>query len=129
MDDTCLGIRTTLQISRYRIAGNLQFSTIVKIRLIVSSSAAIISEFTSLSTTYPYAQINSTLGKYDTLTAYPDCIAYYNGISPSHRVMVIPDLDSDKPIGIAAALRVSFVTAGWSALWIHAILIEVYVRT
>jgi PPE-repeat protein len=91
------------------------------------SSAAIISGFTSLSTTYPCAQINFTLGEDGTLSHYPDCIAYYNGTNPGQRVVVTPNFDSENPIEIAAALGVSFGTAGWLALWIHAILIEVYV--
>jgi hypothetical protein len=104
-----------------------QFSTIVTIRLIMYASAAIISGFTSLSTTYPCAQINFTLGKEGTLSYYPDCIAYYNGTHLGQRVVVTPNFNSENPIEIAAALGVSFGTAGWLALWIHAILIEVYV--
>jgi hypothetical protein len=106
-----------------------QFSTIITIRLIMFASAAIISGFTSLSTTYLCAQINFTLGKQGTLSYYPDCIAYYNGIHPEQRVVVTPNFNSENPIEIAAALGVSFGTAGWLALWIHAMLIEVYVCT
>jgi hypothetical protein len=106
-----------------------QFSTIITIRLIMYASAAIISGFTSLSTTYPCAQINFTLGKDGTLSYYPDCIAYYSGTHLGQRVVVTPNFNSENPIEIAAALGVSFGTAGWLALWIHAILVEVYVGT
>jgi hypothetical protein len=91
------------------------------------ASAAIISGFNSLSTTYPCAQISFTLGEEGTLSYYPDCITYYNGTNLGQRVVVTPNFDSKNPIEIAAALGVSFGTAGWLALWIHAILIEVYV--
>jgi hypothetical protein len=113
-----------LSIARLTLS---QFSTIVTIRLIMFASAAIISGFTSLSTTYPCAQINFTLGEEGTLKYYPECIVYYNGTDLEQRVVVTPNFDSQNPIEIAAALGVSFGTAGWLALWIHAILVEVYV--
>lgn len=91
------------------------------------SSAAIISRWTSLSTTYPCDQIDFMLGEEDTLAAYPDCIAYYDGTNLQQRVVVAPNFDSENPIEIAAALGVSFGTAGWLALWIHVIVVEVYV--
>lgn len=92
------------------------------------SSAAIISGYTSLSTTYLCAQINFALGEEGTLAYDPACSAYYNGTNTEQRVIVTPNFDSEDPIEIAAALGISFGTAGWLALWIHAILIETYVR-
>jgi hypothetical protein len=97
--------------------------------MIMFSSAAIISGYTSFSTTYPCAQIGFTLGEEGTSAAFPDCVMYYNGTNPEQRVVVYPNMDSENPIEIAAALGISFGTAGWLALWIHAILIEFYVRT
>jgi hypothetical protein len=112
-----------------RLANNLlQFSVIVTIRLIMFSSAAIISGYKSLATTYPCIQINSVLGERGTLALYPGCITYYDGSNLDQRVVVSPDFESENPLEIAAALGISFGTAGWLALWIHAIIVEVYVR-
>ena len=91
------------------------------------SSAAIISGYYSLATTYPCVQIDSILGEDGTLAAYPGCITYYDGSKLDQRVVVSPDFESENPIEIAAALGLSFGTAGWLALWIHAIIVEVYV--
>ena len=106
----------------------VQFSIIVTIRLIMFSSAAIISGYNSLAATYPCVQIDSVLGEDGTLALYPGCGSYYNGLNPEQRVVVSPDFESKNPIEIAAALGISFGTAGWLALWIHAVIVEVYVR-
>ena len=93
------------------------------------SSAAIISGYKSLTATYPCVQIDSVLGEDGTLAMYPGCSAYYDGSNPDQRVVVSPDFESENPLEIAAALGISFGTAGWLALWIHAIVVEVYVRS
>lgn len=92
------------------------------------SSAAIISGYKSLATTYPCIQIDSVLGEDGTLALYPGCSTYYDGSDLDQRVVVSPDFESENPLEIAAALGISFGTAGWLALWIHAIIVEVYVR-
>jgi hypothetical protein len=91
------------------------------------SSAAIISGYKSLAATYPCVQIDSVLGENGTLGMYPGCSTYYDGSNFDQRVVVSPDFESENPLEIAAALGISFGTAGWLALWIHAIVVEVYV--
>lgn len=62
-----------------------------------------------------------------TLAVYPECTAYYDGTNLEQRVVVTPDMDSGSPFEIAAALGVSFGTAGRLALWFHVLMVEFYV--
>ena len=105
----------------------LQFSTIITIRLIMFISATLITSILAYTTTRPCAQIDFTLGKERTLQAYPACSAFYSGTNALQRVLVEPGFKDGNPMQIAAALGITFGTAGWLALWIHAVLIEVYV--
>lgn len=105
-----------------------QFSCIITIRLIMFSSAAIISMIGGFYTARPCAQINFLFGRDYTLQLYPGCLPYYQGKNPDQEVVVTANFDSTtNPMEIGAALGVSFGAAGWLAFWIHAIAIEVYV--
>jgi len=78
----------------------------------------------------PCAQINAIWGSNNTLSAYSACSAYYDGSDPDYRVAVKSGYPtSSSPVEIAATFGSTFGGAGWLALWLHAILIEVYVST
>lgn len=78
-------------------------------------------------TTRPCAQIEFALGRNDTLAAYPGCADYFNSKSPDLPVVVTVDFSSDNAMELSAALAIPFGTAGWLALLLHTIAIEVYV--
>ena len=58
---------------------------------------------------------------------YPQCSQYLNGSDPSKRVIVTAKFASSNPVELAASLAVPFGTAGWLALLLHTITIELYV--
>ncbi|KAK3070196.1 hypothetical protein LTR53_010891 [Teratosphaeriaceae sp. CCFEE 6253] len=104
------------------------FATIITIRIIMIISAQVISTSSEWFTTRPCAQINSALGRSGTLAFYPACGSYFDGTSPDKRVIVSPDFESDNPIELSAALAVPFGTAGLTALVLHTIAVELYLR-
>ena len=79
-------------------------------------------------TTRPCAQIDFALGQNDTLTYYPGCEAFYSGSNPNARVIVTANFMGDNPMETSASLAIPFGTAGWIALVLHTIAIELYVR-
>lgn len=103
------------------------FSVIVTLRLIQASSAAILTSMGGIYTVLPCEQINSVLGKQGTLFFYPDCQAFYNG-NTHKQVVVEANLNSEDPMEITASFAVGFGAAGWLGLWIHAIIIELYLH-
>ncbi|KAK1086741.1 hypothetical protein LTR33_001425 [Friedmanniomyces endolithicus] len=78
--------------------------------------------------TRPCAQIGSIFGPHHTVAVYPECQAYFNGTNPQQVAIVVASMSNGNPISIAATLGVSFGSAGWLAFWIHAVLVEVYLR-
>nr|POE56488.1 hypothetical protein CFP56_33460 [Quercus suber] len=90
------------------------------------SSAAIISTIGSFNTTRSCGQIAFILRESRTLSLYPDCAAYFNGTDPAQRAIVHVNFYSNNPAEIGAALGVPFGAAGWLALWLHAIGVEIY---
>ena len=132
----------------YQNANVIQFSTIVTIRIIMIISARIISMSRNWFVTYhtppstlanpdqnhrytirSCAQIAFALGENDTLAAYPQCIDYFNGNTPSLPVVVTADFASENSMEISAALGIPFGAAGWLALLLHTFAIECYVST
>lgn len=79
--------------------------------------------------TRPCPQIASVLGQAGTLAAYPQCSSYFDGSDPTKRVIVTADFASNNPIELAASLAVPFGTAGWLALVLHTIAVELYVSS
>ncbi|KAK3073826.1 hypothetical protein LTR53_004233 [Teratosphaeriaceae sp. CCFEE 6253] len=120
-----------LQIEQHRawmLRAWAYFSTIVTIRMIQFSAGAIISLLGTWHVQRPCAQINSIWGPHNTLRAYPGCAAYYDGTEPDQRVVVTAGFPNGSPVEISAALGLTFGAAGWVAWWLHAIMIEVYLR-
>lgn len=103
------------------------FSCIITIRLIMFASAAILSVIGGFFVIRPCAQIASVLGQSGTLFFYPNCQPFFNG-SAQEQVIVEVDFYSKNPLEISASLGISFGSAGWLAFWLHAIIIEVYLR-
>ncbi|KAK0351900.1 hypothetical protein LTR91_025381 [Friedmanniomyces endolithicus] len=120
-----------LQIDQHRawmMRAWAYFSTIITIRLIMFISANIISTMNGWYVTRPCAQIGSIFGPHHTVAVYPECQAYFNGTNPQQVAIVVASMSNGNPISIAATLGVSFGSAGWLAFWIHAVLIEIYLR-
>jgi len=77
--------------------------------------------------TRPCAQIASVLGPGGTLKYYPSCNAFFDGSSPNKRVMVFADFGSENPIELVTAMSIPFGAAGWMALVLHTVAMEIYV--
>ncbi|KAK5719824.1 hypothetical protein LTR17_015113 [Elasticomyces elasticus] len=103
-------------------------ATIVTIRIIMIISAQIISAAGNWYTTRLCAQIVTGLGPADTLGYYPGCATYFDGTQPDKRVIVNADFASEDSIALSASLAIPFGTAGWLALMLHTIAIELYLR-
>ena len=119
-----------LQIDQHRawmMRAWAYFSVIITLRLIQAASASIISSIGGFEVLRPCEQINSVLGKQGTLFFNPDCQAYYNG-NTHKQVIVEADINSEDPIALAAGFGIPFGAAGWLGLWLHAIIIELYLR-
>jgi hypothetical protein len=76
----------------------------------------------------PCAQIDYVLGQNQTRASFPECNAFYSGETPKKRVLVPANMNTSA-MTAGATLGLSFGTALWLALAIHAIGIEVYIRT
>ena len=92
------------------------------------SSAAIISSIGGFYTTRPCAQIASILGKAGTLAYYPACLPFFQGKNNALQVIVEAGFPNGNPVEIAAGLGISFGSAGWLSFWLHAVIIEFYLR-
>ncbi|KAK5704875.1 hypothetical protein LTR97_001986 [Elasticomyces elasticus] len=75
-----------------------------------------------------WAWIVTGLGPASTLGYYPGCATYFDGTQPDKRVIVNADFASEDPIALSASLAIPFGTAGWLALILHTIAIELYLR-
>lgn len=120
-----------LQIDQHRawmIRCWAYFSTIITIRLIMFSGGAIISLLGGWFTTRPCTQIASVVGPNGAVALYPICEAWRNGSAPEQRAIVEANYPGGNPLEISAALGITFGAAGWLALWLHAIAVEVYLR-
>lgn len=119
-----------LQIDQHRawmMRAWAYFSCIITIRLIMFTSGPIISMIGGFFVIRPCAQINFVLGEKGTLHFYPDCQSFYNG-NQQKQIIVEADFFSQDPIALAASLGLPFGSAGWLAFWLHAIIIEFYLR-
>ncbi|KAK1044231.1 hypothetical protein LTR74_018320 [Friedmanniomyces endolithicus] len=121
-----------LQIDQHRawmIRAWAYFASIITIRLIMFSSAAIISIIGGWYTTRSCAQINFIFGRTNTLAVYPACVAYYKGANVNQHVVVkATESTGANPIEVGASLGVTFGAAGWMAFWLHATGVELYLR-
>ena len=75
----------------------------------------------------PCDQINFAIGEKQTLKAYPECSKFFDGSNPEQQAIVTADFDGSNSMEISTALAVPFGTAGWLALVLHTIAIELYV--
>lgn len=116
-----------LHDTRSTLTTDPQFSTIITLRLIMFSGAAIQALIGNFFSTIPCAKINFVLGKTGTLQFYPGCASFYRGNAGQKEVLTAANFNSANPIELTASLDINFGAAGFLALWIHAILIELYV--
>ena len=89
-------------------------------------SARIISMTGGFSVPRPCGQIEFLLGPNKTQALYPECQTFFNGTEDAV-ALVKADFTSKNAMEIGASMGMSFGSAGWIALWLHAIAIEVYV--
>lgn len=73
------------------------------------------------------AQIDFTLGRRGTLAYYPAYLAFYDGSNVHQRVTVTADFGSADSVELAVGAAVPFDTAGWLALVLHTVAVELYV--
>jgi hypothetical protein len=93
-------------------------------------SAITISPTREFYTVRTCGQIDNSLNgdRNATLSTYPDCASYYSGANPSQQAIVQANMSGNEA-EVSAALGINFGAAGWLALAIHAIGIEIYVRS
>src|SRR3569833_2685182 len=98
--------------------------------MIMSSSAVTISSIGGYYAVRPCGQIDEALGGNQTavISAYPDCGAYFSGAVSGQRAFVRADMSGNLAEG-SVALGLNFGAAGWLALTLHAIGIEIYVSS
>lgn len=114
------------------IVTHAQASAIITLRFIQAIASVIISGMSEDNSHYgarPCAQIFDTFGRsrVDTLEGYPDCKPFLDGVSPHQYAVVKADMSGGDAITAGVALGIGFGAAGWLALAIHAIGIEIYV--
>ena len=98
-----------LQIDQHRawmMRAWAYFSSIITIRLIQISAAAIISSIGGFYTLRPCAQIAFVVGEQGALFFYPSCAPYLNGTNPNQQAIVEANFNSANPIEIGASLGI-----------------------
>jgi hypothetical protein len=112
------------------LANMLQAGSIITTRLIMIIATVIISATGEHYTVWSCAKIGSTLPKSSMLLSqYPACASYVNGSDPNAVAPVLANLDGGTAVTAGASLNLSFGMGLWLAVAIHAIGVEVYVRT
>lgn len=116
-------VRTHLgPVDTRKLTSMMQFGTIVTLRIIQILAALIISRIGGFYVTRPCAQLSAILGGEEvTLELYPECLPFFQGANPGLHVVVASNFNSKNPAEIAAALGINFGSAGWAALWLHAV--------
>ncbi len=64
-----------------------------------------------------------------TLELYPACATFYSGENPGQYAAVMVNMINGGPEQAGAALNINFGAAGWLALALHAIGVEIYVSS
>lgn len=100
--------------------------SIITLRFILITASNIISLIGSYYIALPCFKIDSMMDEQEALLSHPDCIAYYNGTNPSQHSVTSADFVGNVS-ETAASLDLSFGTALWLALAVHAIGVEIYV--
>jgi hypothetical protein len=78
-------------------------------------------------TVWTCAKIESALPEPSMLLEmYPTCAPYANGTNPTERAIVLANLDGETGVNAGAALGLTFGTALWLSVVIHAIGVEIY---
>lgn len=67
-------------------------------------------------------------GENATMASYPECAPFFSGEDPSRHVAVHATVFTKDKVKIAAAINMVFGMAGWVAIVIHAVSIELYLH-
>ena len=98
--------------------------------MIMGISAIIISTQAGYYTVRPCGQVDNALDgdQNVALNTYPQCAPYYSGDNPDQQTIVQANISGNEA-EVSAALGMNFGTAGWLALALHAIGVEIYVSS
>lgn len=107
-----------------------QASCIITLRIIFILGALFVSQIGGFYEARPCDQITNIFGgsREAVLALYPDCASYFSGESPDQHVVVEAKF-SGNPAQLTVALGLNFGSAGWLAFAIHAVGVEIYVRS
>ena len=107
-----------------------QAGSIITSRIILISSANIISAIGSYYIVWPCAKIAFTMRSENTTrNMYPACASYFDGTNPEQQAIVHANFGSGHSTELGAAMNMCFGMSLWVALALHAIGIEFYVSS
>jgi len=107
----------------------LKFASIITLRIIMIITAQIMSKTGDYYSVQPCAKLLSILNNATELVErFPTCSALVLHSDTKAQAIVKADF-ADLPLGIMATLNESFGMAGWLALFLHAVGVEIYVGT
>ncbi|KAI0475323.1 hypothetical protein GGR56DRAFT_694969 [Xylariaceae sp. FL0804] len=120
-----------LQIEQHRIwmlRAWFYAGVIITMRLILIVGAGVVTAIEGFTFIEPCDKIDWTLGGQNaTLAAYPGCAPLYTGEDPHQQVIVDANFNGTL-MEVVAALNLVFGMAGWIAIFLHAVGIEIYIR-
>lgn len=120
-----------LQIDQHRawmLRTWFYFGSIITLRLIQIIGTIIISTMDRYQLAADCAKLEHIMqDPSSTLTAYPECLSYYNRTDLGKSALVQADFNSFGP-QVAASLDLTFGMAMWLALLLHAVGVEVYLQ-
>ncbi|KAI1267611.1 hypothetical protein F5Y18DRAFT_306850 [Xylariaceae sp. FL1019] len=120
-----------LQIEQHRawmIRAWVYAGVIITTRIGLIVGAIVVSAVGGYYAVEPCDKINYTLGQNATLSAYPDCAAFYSGANFDQQAVVKADFNGSNAMEIGASLSVNFGAALWFAFALHALGAELYLR-
>jgi hypothetical protein len=106
-----------------------QMTSIITLRIIMIISANVISSMGSYWDVWPCAKLD-WIYKNDcnaTIARFPSCSSFYDGSVPVQVVPVHADFNSDADEERGAVMGLTFGMAGWIAMFLHGIGVEIYV--
>jgi uncharacterized membrane protein len=120
-----------LQIDQHRawmLRTWFYFGSIITLRLILIISTIIISTMDRYQLAMECAKIDYIMeDRNSTLTEYPDCLSYYDRTDLGRSALVQANFNGSAP-QVAASLDLTFGTAMWLALLLHAVGVEIYLQ-
>jgi hypothetical protein len=104
-------------------------ASIITLRIIMIISANIVSSMRSYWDIWPCVKLD-WFYKNDrnaTLARYPSCSSFYDGSALGQLAIVHADFNSNSGEEQGAAMGLTFGLAGWIAMFLHGVGVEIYV--